>query len=58
MTTNLNELFLDIENRIGRRLTQAERLVIRAEVVVNAIPEEKRMEDVAKAVADRIIGEE
>ncbi len=58
MITDINELFLDIENRIGRRLTQAERLAIRAEVVMGAIPKEKGIEEVAKAVADRIIGEE
>lgn len=58
MITSLNELFLDIENRISRRLTQAERLVIRGEVIIGVIPKEKRMEDVAKAVADRIIGKE
>ncbi len=58
MITDLNELFSGIENRIGRRLAQAERLPIRAEVVMGAIPKEKGMEEVAKAVADRIIGEE
>ncbi len=58
MITDLNELFSDIENRIGRMMTQTERLAIRAEVVINTIPKGKRTEDIAKAVADRIIREE
>lgn len=58
MITNLNELFLNIENRIGRKLTQAERLAIRGQVVTGMIPKENRMEDAARAVADRIIENE
>ncbi len=53
MITNLNELFQDIESRIGRKLAQAERSVIRAEAVVDVIPQGKKMEDFAKSVADR-----
>lgn len=56
MITDLNELFQDIESRIGRKLTQDERLAIKGEVAVNAISKESRMDEVARSIADRIIG--